>query len=69
MNVEQLFESIFGEYHPIEVENTVVVVGADGSETTTTTYETEVDFGYIGGVVMTLCVLWCALRMLGGILK
>lgn len=69
MSVEQLFESVFGEYSPIEVENVVEVVGSDGSVTTTTTTETAVDMGYIGGVVMTLCVLWCALRMLGGILK
>lgn len=51
-----IWEELFGQYTPIEITNTDGIV------------DYMVDFGYIARVVFFIVVVYCILRMIGGVL-
>lgn len=53
------FTAIFGEYEPCSV-----LVDA-----TNDIYETSINWGYIGAVACFLVLFYCALRILGAVIK
>ena len=71
--LKALVVSIFGEYEP--VMTTAAVTETVGEETTTTLVDTVasgaagVDYEWLAGVFLFGILLFCLMRLLGGILK
>lgn len=71
--MKALVVSIFGEYEP--VMTTAAVTETVGEETTTTLVDTVasgaagVDYEWLAGVFLFGILLFCLMRLLGGILK
>lgn len=59
--IREVIQSIFGTYTPVPLG-----VRADGSFIYGVA---SVDFEFIGGILLFGIMLWCLLRILGGMLK
>ena len=73
VGLKALIVSIFGEYTPIMT--TAAVTETVGNETTTTLIDTVapgtagVDYAWIAGVLLFGILLFCLMKLLGGVLK
>lgn len=73
VGLKAIVVSIFGEYTP--VTTTTTVTETVGSETTTTLIDTVaegaagVDYEWCAGVLLFAVLLYCLLKLLGGVLK
>ena len=73
VGLKALIVSIFGEYTP--VMTTAAVTETVGNETTTTLIDTVapgaagVDYAWIAGVLLFGILLFCLMKLLGGVLK
>lgn len=73
--MKELIQSIFGEYVPITYTSTETVYNSDGTVLSETVTEyiangsSGVDWQYVLGVVAFLLVLYCILRIIGGVIS
>lgn len=67
--MKQLIEAIFGTYTPIVSEEWVEVDGVLTVVETVPGGAAGVDWAYVLGVLGFFLVLWCVLRILGGVIK
>lgn len=73
--MKELIASIFGEYAPITYETTEYLYDTEGNVISETVSEvvasgaSGIDWTYVLGVVAFLVVLYCILRIIGGVIN
>lgn len=65
--MKELIEAIFGQYVPIITEEVVNIDGVDTVVARVASGSAGVDWSYILGVAGFFLVLWCVLRIIGGV--
>lgn len=67
--MKALIESIFGSYVPIMTQEVVNIEGVDTLVYHVADGAAGVDWSYVLGVLGFFLVLWCVLRIIGGVIS
>lgn len=71
--MKEIIEMIFGAYVPVMTTENIILNGVDGDVVQTVDVVASglagVDWPWVAGVLLFSVVLFCFLKMLGGVLK